>query len=146
MKLTNTQDFVIEKWSIDMSIEDRISIRNHAKFLKKDIEVSMLVPCDEMGNIFDAPTCHIIKDNLGETQTRYDGDEVTKFGDAMSKILFNGVEKFQVPGGNIIYRLNGYPILLPDDNGKYQVFRAKKIEDLIPYDVELTATAEKMIL
>lgn len=55
MKLISLTDFVINEWSIDLTIESRKRIYNYAKFLKQPLTLGMFVPCDEDGNILEEP-------------------------------------------------------------------------------------------
>lgn len=144
-KLQSMTDFVLDEQRFkEVSDTAIFKVTNYANFLKQPLMLGMFIPCDESGNVLRKPI------DISEFHPR-DWDvmniEHSEYNKAKRKVLFKGVEKFQVPQGKEIYTLNNLPILLPDVNGKYNLaFGLNTIEDLCKYEVELTESAIKQFM
>lgn len=150
MKLTNTQDFVLmENFSTHVRFFPECYIK-HAKFLKRQVRIQDIIPCDVAGNILDqlqfccnSSDCGCMGMPINVNNER----EIYDYYDAVDKVLFSNVEKYSVPNGKDIYRINGIPVLIPDENGKYNLSHGLNlIENLIPLEVELTQYGQKQFM
>lgn len=113
MKLINMSDFVLEQEKIvDNSGDYRIFKKafnfceKYAKFIKQPLELWMVVPCDEDGNVLEEPILNPIccrKPNddgivcpecCGSPDPDYDTIEWSLYFKAKERCLFEGFEYF----------------------------------------------------
>ena len=116
-------DFVLEQYEkqTNPTIFEE-TVHNYAKFLKQPLKLEMFVPCDDKENVLITPT---------EFNPIYWSEQYKK---AKEKVLFEGF-KITYQSDNKIY--------IENENKVTFFFwkkspNAKIIEDLIPYNLELT--------
>jgi hypothetical protein len=142
-------DFVLEQAMSTKTILNRfMEVQNYANFLKQPLELWMFVPCDENGNVLEAPECYGKKytDDIPEKELILHEE----FVQAKERCLFEGFEvidnnhfnsydkSISSEGGNIAFRTK--------NNGNWVfVMGVKIIEDLVKYNLQLTPTAQKQI-
>ena len=93
MKLVTLIDYVLQDKkggqqvnSITSQLHHELrSIKKYAKFLKQDIKLEMLVPCDENGEILESP---VFSDDFSEDQLCNFQILREEFEEAESKVLF----------------------------------------------------------
>lgn len=71
------------------------AIKRYAKFLSQPLTLSMVVPCDDEGNVFEEPESYGWIQNCGSRDsylTEDDCIECEKYHEAKSKVLFEGFE------------------------------------------------------
>ena len=120
MKLISMTDFVLEqnsKWSCEGAL---FNIVKYANFLKTPLKLEMFVPCDNNGNVLQEP--YFDGENDMYFSSAYD-----EYQTALSKIWFKGFE----------YNPNGY-VFKDFDKFDDEWFVNATIEDLIPYNLEIT--------
>ena len=144
-QLIKMSDYVLEqieklKNSEINILQFRNNIEAYANFLKKPLTIGMFVPCDDDGNVLEEPKCiYIYKTQPFECSS----DEMyrcRKYLEAKAKVLFKGFD-VDFEDGIIIPFLGKYPIVFFDnsDSNKWILSdKFKTIEDLIPYNLELT--------
>lgn len=131
MKLISTTDFVLQQGlhSTLMMEKGMILCNKYANFLKKPLELGMFVPCDEDGNVLEKPN-------------EFASVGVFEYQQAKERVLFKGVEysnegiKELSINGKVIWFKNAID---------YESWYYQTIEDLIPYELELTESAIKQI-
>ena len=129
---------------------------HYANFLSLTPQIWMFVPCDSEGNVLREPNVNDWKDNTfcttGLCQAYY--DELAEYQQAKERCYFDG---FEVIKSN---HLNSDRVLkLGYNKGNYFIYDFidrnfqdyndnffKTLEDLIPYNLTLTATAQKEIV
>lgn len=132
-----------------------IRIINYAAFLKEPLKLEMFVPCDEDGNILEYPIDIYYTPYFGcqkYPQECYEHD-LKKYNDAETKVLFKGfiIESGYIQANRDTLYLNNQDGLdiaskneSQDKNFIWDV-GFKTIEDLIPYNIQLTDVAIKRI-
>jgi len=128
-KLISTTDFVIAN-SDENSIEYK-----HAKTLKSKPEKCMFVPTDENGNVLEEPTRY--------SNDEYDTIEIQEYQTALSKVWFKGFEvkdNFDTKPTDVKHITNGIvSIFWYNSVQEWYLSRGiQTIEDLIPYNLEIT--------
>lgn len=140
MKLIPMTDFVLKQnstegkplmatnWAKEFELRFN-KIVDYANFLKQTLTLGMFVPCDDDGNVLDEP--NYCDDYLGEYLDKNDYYIVMeRFNEAKSKVIFNG---FQVR------KQSTYSIVSYKDVEVWVTWnKSKTIEDLIPYNLDLT--------
>ena len=99
MKLISMTDFVLQEQkggqqvnSITTQLHRELkNIKKYAKFLKQEIKLEMLIPCDENGEILERP---IFEDSFSEDQLCNFQILREEFEEAESKVLFYNVDYF----------------------------------------------------
>jgi hypothetical protein len=129
-----------------------IKIINYAAFLKEPLKLEMFFPFDNDGNFMIEPKAenyfnvNVKIDKLtDEDKTGLDKfySDTMYYDDAMEKVLFNG---FKIKDGLSIS--DEHSIFHPFWNyeGVWKISKGiKTIEDLIPYNIQLTDVAIKRI-
>lgn len=87
MKLKALSDFVIERYESNPGIYFNSvchDIYIYAQFLKRPLELSMLIPCDEDGNVLDQPCDILNTDGCRDCECR-------EYKKAKEKVLFQGI-------------------------------------------------------
>ena len=147
MELMSMTDFILnqkqsesfnEKTFINEELISLEKIRNYANFLRQPLELEMLIPCDEDGDILDEPEDYEVR--LPNMMTEYN-DEVYRYKQAKEKVLFEGFE-FRRNGGVNFLTINEDTFAFHDFNIK---FKYLTIEFLVQYNLELTESAIKQI-
>ncbi len=121
-------------------------IRNYANFLKQPLTLGMFVPCDEHGNVLEEP-----KHNGNPLDIRYNMSLCEKYQQAKERCLFEGFEMYcnnAVTDNEISVVFTKSGGILLDRNYETHVENigcVNKIEDLVQYNLTLTATAQKQI-
>lgn len=130
-------DFVIKaNKEIDGVLECNETILKYAEFFKKPLTLEMFVPCDENGNVLEEPYFDGENDN-------YYNSAMDEFQKAKEKVLFEGFEVEPTENNQFQYLwldkkfICSFPLIEAD--------RIRKVEDLIPYEIELTPSALKAI-
>lgn len=103
MKLISMIDFVLEEQkggqrvnSITTQLHQELrNIKKYAKFLKQEIKLEMLIPCDENGEILERP---VFQDDFSEDQLCNFQILREEFEEAESKVLFYNVDYFYDEG------------------------------------------------
>ena len=103
MKLVTLIDFVLQenkKGKQVNSITSQLhyelrSIKKYAKFLKQEIKLEMLIPCDENGEILERP---FFEDSFSEEQLCDFQILREEFEEAENKVLFYDVDYFYDEG------------------------------------------------
>ena len=146
-QLIKMSDYVLEqieklKNSEINILQFRNNIEAYANFLKQPLTIGMFVPCDDDGNVLEEPKCiYIYKTQPFECSS----DEMyrcRKYLEAKEKVLFKG---FEVKEEVFVHGKIHYFIQKEDNkvmynfNNEWVVYgKLKTIEDLIPYNLELT--------
>jgi hypothetical protein len=103
----------------------------YAKFLKQPIKLEMFIPCDEDGNILEEPIEYQDYLKIGQQGIMHWGlnvyNQSKKYKKAKEKVLFEGFTLYP-NNDNFLQRGN---ILI-------DISKLRAVEDLIPYNVELT--------
>ena len=126
-QLIKMSDYVLEqieklKNSEINILQFRNNIEAYANFLKQPLTIGMFVPCDRYKNVLKEPYLF------------------NEYQQAKAKVLFKGFD-VDFEDGIIIPFLGKYPIVFFDnsDSNKWILSdKFKTIEDLIPYNLELT--------
>ena len=126
-QLIKMSDYVLEqieklKNSEINILQFRNNIEAYANFLKKPLTIGMFVACDRYENVLKEPYLF------------------NEYQQAKAKVLFKGFD-VDFEDGIIIPFLGKYPIVFFDnsDSNKWILSdKFKTIEDLIPYNLELT--------
>ena len=163
MKLISMTDFVLnqkqsesfnEKTFINEALISLEKIRNYANFLRQPLELEMLIPCDEDGDILDEPEDYEVR--LPNMMTEYN-DEVYRYKQAKEKVLFEGFDLNQKDLSkleNIFCLTKEYfqITFFTKEKGCFidnlktnKTCEIKTIEDLIEYDLQITESAIKQI-
>ena len=103
MKLISMTDFVLQEQkggqqvnSITSQLHYRLRcIKKYAEFLKQEIKIEMLVPCDENGEILERP---VFQENFSEEQLCDFQILREEFEEAESNVLFYDVDYFYDEG------------------------------------------------
>lgn len=167
MKLISMTDFVLsqsEGSTIDWEQLDWMNqeiykldrIRNYANFLKQPLELWMFVPCKLANGVWvvlEEPKCYGKKytEDIAEEQLILHEE----FVQAKEKVIFKNfkINYFDL-GGSPIDKNSSFEILSNDDKFQiciykskpdYFIWNYKTIEDLVKYNLELTASAQKQI-
>jgi hypothetical protein len=115
-----TEKYVIIEWQKKCDGFDKIL--QHAKTLKLKPEVWMFVPCDENGNVLSKPKGYDDYINWEVFNPKFE-----QYQTALSKVWFKGFE----------YNPAGY-VFKDFDKFNDEWFFNSTIEDLIPYNLEIT--------
>jgi len=112
----------------------------YSKFLKKPVEKWMFVPCDENGDVLEEPN-----EEFELSYWDY-STKSSKYQQAKERCLFEGFEldfnnMYIIKVSNVVFQILFYKNGCVTINAK----NIKTIEDLIPYNLKLTATAKKEI-
>ena len=163
MKLISMTSFVLnqkqsesfnEKTFINEALISLEKIRNYANFLRQPLELEMLIPCDEDGDILDEPEDYEVR--LPNMMTEYN-DEVYRYKQAKEKVLFEGFDLNQKDLSkleNIFCLTKEYfqITFFTKEKGCFidnlktnKTCEIKTIEDLIEYDLQITESAIKQI-
>jgi len=170
-KLISMTEFVINQWSVDLTKSQRERIKNYADFLSQKLSIDMLVPCklvDGVWVIIEVPKdwknwedVYIANNKEGKTKNRYTSQlnarrDCLEYQEAKERCLFEGFE-IGVPNSPVTAI---YPKTI--NNGKLHVYwyntnlnswvkptksssELETIEDLVKYNLQLTASAQKQI-
>ena len=147
--LISMTDFVLEQFSKMMKSSKPALLQrqlfvdpvmNYAQFLKTPLNLGMFVPCDEDGNVLEEPIEYQDYLKIGQQGIMHWGlnvyNQSKKYQKAEEKVLFNGFKKKD--GLSIS---DEHSIFHPFWNyeGVWKISKGiKTIEDLIPYNLELT--------
>ena len=127
-QLIKMSDYVLEqieklKNSEINILQFRNNIEAYANFLKKPLTIGMFVACDDEGNV--------LEDIIGNGMIHNYSEKVKQYQQAKAKVLFE-------VNFNVIDRKT-YKILTLDGKNIWVSWnKSKTIEDLIPYNLELT--------
>jgi hypothetical protein len=145
-KLISMTDFVLKQNNKSDSMGCSYwKCNNYANLLKQPRELWMFVPCDEDGNVLEEPLKRDYN-NVNINNSYY-----KKYQQAKERCLFEG---FELLGNKCV--LNRY-FMIHFLNGEISIEehfeeivtklgkQVKTIEDLIPYNLTLTASAQKQI-
>jgi len=138
-KLISMTDFVLEQ---DVEFKPTRTYKelviNYAKFLKQPLELWMFVPCGEDGNVLTKSTMseNTCEDDCNHKNCVLEMNECIKYQQAKERCLFEGCNIFDG------WCLQFADATLFEDIKKLKHFT---IEDLIPYGLILTKTAQKQI-
>ena len=139
MKLISMTDFVLQ---LDVSTNkssyenDFDKLIRYANFIKQPLTLGMFIPCDENNEIIIERHYQYF-DNENEHQ-----DYLKTFEIAKSKVLFNGFnsalnsENCQISVINNSFRAS----IIYEKYYPSQQEKVKKIEDLIPYNLDLAVS------
>ncbi|MDV3749754.1 hypothetical protein CMU21_18145 [Elizabethkingia anophelis] len=164
-KLIPMTEFTLQKckflemeWNDDLKLNMEshfalLSVRRYAQFLKQPRELWMFVPCDEDNVPLKEPIYSVV--NYGsspEAFKRFEEDRLN-FEQAKSRVLFEGffISKYTSLSGEIVYEIKNQAslpineVVVLRQRGKDAKFLIEKIEDLIQYNLTLSATAIKSI-
>lgn len=115
-------------------------IVKYAEFLSQPLKLEMFVPCDEGGNVMEAPIqmdyFHFEGRPAKYPQECYEFD-LKKFEQAEEKVLFEGCYTFQ-QGENAI-------VAHPDKGAVWITWTDRVVEDLVQHKLILTENALKQI-
>lgn len=130
MKLISMTDFVLEQnknlqWTDNDNLQ---TIINYAEFLKQPLELWMVVPCDENGNILEDP------DIYGEESEELDNYR-KEFQQAKERCLFEG---FYVKDG-IVFTPGNIVMV------QKSLLEKITVENILGYGYKLTQTAIKQL-
>ena len=122
MKLISMTDFVLEQVQIKQSTSEfKEVIAKYAKLLKQPLELWMIVPCDENGNILEEPNSN--------------------------KFTMDNVQSFDIFREQLYYYQQAKERCLFDEfsekDAKFVLFANETIEDLIEFNPQLTKNAIK---
>ena len=103
MKLITLIDYVLQEQKVGQQVNsitsqyhyELRSIKKYAKFLKQEIKLEMLIPCDENGEILERP---VFSDDFSEEQLCDFQILREEFEEAESKVLFYNVDYFYDEG------------------------------------------------
>jgi len=145
MNLISMTDFVLEYSNTHKAtkMEFHSLARNYAKFLKQLLELWMFVPCDDEGNIIESKFYPASMSFAVEAEAYF-----SKYQQAKERCLFEGFELIIKPNGNRYIQKNETIIFYntENDNGVWRVNRKFiSIEDLVPFKLLLTPTAQKQL-
>lgn len=135
--LIGMTDFVIKTHNeIYDSIDSESMMFNYANFLRQPLELWMLVPCDEDGNVLIHPFNKIYPASMSFSNEIEDYN--LKFRQAKERCLFDGFE-YIISNNPDVYGLllYGNDTIYPDN--------FNTIEDVAKYKPKLTLTAIKQI-
>lgn len=132
MKLISCTEFVKEKsdyynsacWVDDFSVlnETFNRIKNYAEFLKQPLTLSMLVPCNDKGDVLSNPVNSTL-----QSQKR-----IEEWEQAKENVIFEGCE--------LITEYENSWLIGYEDNA-YSILKDFTIEDLIDLNLTITPTA-----
>ena len=141
--LISMTDFVLEIDKNDKRLNGKYdAIISYANFLKTPLNLGMFVPCDENDNILEKPEFYYKQENLKHLKgmqlliAEETNKRVSEYQKAKEKVLFN---RFKIKDGLSIS--DEHSIFHPFWNyeGVWKISKGiKTIEDLIPYNLELT--------
>jgi hypothetical protein len=146
MKLISMTDFIIQQHEKCISSTGRTY--NYAMFLKQPLELWMFIPCDEYGNVLEEPNGDNYRKDEEKLIPNFDylkyKIDSEKYQKAKERCLFEGFE-ISV-GKEAITNYKGFILRI---HGKYKFSLSGKqikiIEDLVKYNLQLTATAIKQL-
>ena len=137
------EDYLIVTWQTKVSEIDRIF--NYANFLNQPLKKGMFVPCDENDEVLEEPKKENYTDSTGFVNNAY-FIETNDYQKAKEKVIFEGFEitncqnefkKKYIGIITFLYKLNiSFTTFDSFRTGKTN--QIKTIEDLIPYNLELT--------
>jgi len=148
MKLISCTDKVIELVKEDFNNGEypkfnfRDKVNNYANFLKQPLELWMFVPCDEDGNV------------IPDKENHFTRKELDYWEQAKERCLFEGFEKVFEDDFKTVYCNSQLHICFGSkniylgrqkDNRIYNKEILMTIEDLVKYNLQLTATAQKQL-
>lgn len=119
---------------------------NYAYFLKQPLKLEMFFPFDNDGNFLEEPNDYFYEGT--------ESDYSKKYKQSLSKVLFKGfvIENGYIQANrDILYLSNQDGLGIASKNESHDKFFIwdvgfKTIEDLIPYNIQLTDVAIKHIL
>jgi len=133
-----------------IKMTDYLPDNPYSKFLKQTPQLYMFVPCDSEGNILEEPK-PVHTYGLEVEDYEYDDNEVQQYQQAKERCYFVGFEvkerncnetKFKyIENGLIAVFYYNKTTNSFEENADF-----KTLEDLIPYNLTLTATAQKEIV
>ena len=106
---------------------------NFDKFLKQNLNLGMLIPCDEDGNVLEKP------ENYIEGYDEVYNDEIYNYLRAKEKVLFEG---FEVEGNKLCYSGFYFGVIDEISNGIVENILNELPENEMP---QLTESAIKQI-
>jgi hypothetical protein len=141
-KLISMKDYVITQWSIDLTKIQRENIKNYAHFLNQPLKKGMFVPCDEDDEVLEEPNKENYTDSTGFVNNAY-FIETNDYQKAKEKVIFEG---FEISKWNEILKkdIGIIEFNYKEKSSFFDCLRTgntnqiKTIEDLIPYNLELT--------
>ncbi len=127
-----------------IKMTDYLPDNPYSKFLKLTPQIWMFVACDSEGNVLEEPTRY--------SNDEYDTIELEEYQQAKERCYFEGW-KYDGTEEGFIYLKKDDTLLIFDTENKTLMFlnnmitdNISTIEDLIPYNLTLTATAQKEIV
>ena len=133
MKLISCTEFVIEQsdyynsacWVDDFSVlnETFNRIENYAKFLQQPLTLSMLVPCNDKGDVLEEPD-----------RSTHTNEECEEFKKAKENVIFEGFEYNK--NGYVYHKDNCYNCRFDEES-----IENGTIEDLVKYNLTITPNA-----
>ena len=138
-KIISMTDFVLEQYEkqTNPTIFEETT-HNYANFLKQPLKLEMFVPCDEDGNILKKPKCN---NQCDSCDCMY---EFNLFTEAKEKVIFEGFEwniaefcdepMLELTNKEVYFLYDVEDRKFENDVDEF----IKTIEDLIPYNLELT--------
>ena len=143
MKLISLDEFLSTKLETGYAVEQITKLRNYANFLNTPLHPSQFVAMDDDGNVLEEPKPKAIPTNEDfDFEWIYDEEEVFQWKQTQSKVLFE-VESYTKTK---IKSTSFYCWRFTFRNGSYFDYEEDvkyTISDLIPYNLTLTATAQK---
>lgn len=132
-------DFVIQQWSIELTIEQRDRIKKYADFLKQPLNLGMFVPCDLDGNVLSRPPLYIdYKNEEGGNKELFQFN-LELYNESKERVLFKGFYLISEEDCSHNIVSNGKTRLVIRKNSKL------KVEWIVFKNIELTKSAIKQI-
>ena len=133
-KLISMVEFVISTDKEISILESLTSIRNYASFLKQPLELWMFVPCGEDGEVLERPKI-MSESIINNDNSKEWAKKTVQYQQAKERVLFEGFEYTRETNNYIFLKREGIYTHVISKNKKVT------IEDLIPYNLTLTASA-----
>ena len=152
MKLISTTDYVFyaNGWFESKlrvggrEANDMILI--YAYFVKRPLELGMVIPCDLDGNVLGEPTELYLRRKYGNFWNDYQLEEEKQYQEAKDRVLFEGLSEGGFHGG-ISFTIGGRYLKYWETNQFFEIGNrvASTIEDLTSLGLTLTESAKKLI-
>jgi len=128
MKLISLSDFVLEKNSFGLFVKNDEQIRKYAKFLQRDLTLSMFLPCDSNEKPFKGKP---LSPNNDAEWLRWENEE--EYIKAKALILFDNVsyQKVESQKGVRFYSVGDTQVFNICDDGDNLYWHHYNIESLL---------------
>lgn len=145
MKLISMVDFVLSLDTTEHWDSDFTKSVNYANFLNKPLEKWMFVPSTEDGEVLEKPKGTNLNSSFFEMQVDYNSE--VKWELAKERCLFEGFEVIEKAiSGHIYKKITSQNLTVAFYNKvSFWSLEFDTIEDLVKYNLTLTATALKEI-